>query len=213
MIRIIIADDEALIREGLEIILGAQKDIEVVALARDGEEAARLCSEYEVDLVLMDIRMPECDGICGTRKIKETYGDAVKVLILTTFQDTEYIREALTFGASGYLLKDSSYEIISDGIRSAVAGNTVFHPEVVQKMIADKGPAPSPFVRENYEITERELELILLVAQGKTNQEIADLLFLSLGTVKNAISVILHKLDLRDRTQLAIFAYQNDLLQ
>lgn len=212
MIRIIIADDEALIREGLEIILSTQPDIEVIGLAKDGEEAARLCAQHRADLVLMDIRMPGADGLEGTKRIKQTHGDTVKVLILTTFQDTEYIREALAEGASGYLLKDSSYEVIADGIRSAVAGNTVFHPQIVQRMITDQCPAPTVFDREAHDLTERELDFIRHVAEGKTNQEIADVLFLSTGTVKNAISVILHKLDLRDRTQLAIFAYQNRIV-
>lgn len=212
MIRIVIADDEALIREGLEIILGAQEDFTVTALAANGEEAARMAEETEADLVLMDIRMPEYDGIYGTKQIKNQFGDTVKVLILTTFQDTEYIRDALKEGASGYLLKDSSYDRIADGIRSAVAGNTVFHPNVVQRMIADQA-APTPvFDEEAHDLTPREIELILLVAEGKTNQEIANTLYLSIGTVKNAISVILHKLTLRDRTQLAIFAYQNGLM-
>lgn len=212
MIRIVIADDEALIREGLEIILGAQEDFTVTALAANGEKAARMAEETEADLVLMDIRMPEYDGIYGTKQIKNQFGDTVKVLILTTFQDTEYIRDALKEGASGYLLKDSSYDRIADGIRSAVAGNTVFHPNVVQRMIADQA-APAPvFDEEAHDLTPREIELILLVAEGKTNQEIANTLYLSIGTVKNAISVILHKLTLRDRTQLAIFAYQNGLM-
>ncbi len=211
MIKIAITDDEALIREGLEIILGAQPDIEVVALCANGKEAAEACRQHELDLVLMDIRMPEYDGIFGTKEIRKVHGDKVKILILTTFQDTEYIREALQEGASGYLLKDSSYDVIVNGIRSAVSGNNVFHPDVVNKIMND---APvSTFQREAYDLSEREVEFIQKVAQGLTNQEIADELFLSTGTVKNAISVILHKLDLRDRTQLAIFAYQKDLFR
>lgn len=212
MIRIIIADDETLIREGMEIILGVQKDIEVVGLAENGEAAAALCAEKNADLVLMDIRMPGCDGICGTRLIKQAHGDAVKVLVLTTFQDTEYIRDALSEGASGYLLKDSSYDVIADGIRSAVAGNTVFHPQVVKQMMTEPCALPQEFDADAYDLTAREIELILGVAEGRSNQEIADTLYLSQGTVKNAISVILHKLNLRDRTQLAIFAYKNGLV-
>lgn len=211
MIKIAITDDEALIREGLEIILGAQPDIEVVALCANGKEAAEACRQHELDLVLMDIRMPEYDGIFGTKEIRKVHGDKVKILILTTFQDTEYIREALQEGASGYLLKDSSYDVIVNGIRSAVSGNNVFHPDVVNK-IMNVAPV-STFQREAYDLSEREVEFIQKVAQGLTNQEIADELFLSTGTVKNAISVILHKLDLRDRTQLAIFAYQKDLFR
>lgn len=210
MIKIVIADDEALIREGLEIILGAQPDIEVVALCANGKEAAEVCDERPVDLVLMDIRMPEYNGIYGTRRIKEKHGDSIKVLILTTFQDTETIRDALKEGASGYLLKDSSVEVIANGIRTAVSGNTVFHPQIVQKMM--EATPVSDFRHEEFDLTERELEFIRLVAQGLTNQEIADTLFLSTGSVKNAISTILHKLNLRDRTQLAIFAYENRVL-
>lgn len=211
MIRIAIADDEPLIREGLEIILGAQPDIEVVALCANGKEAVEVCETHDLDLVLMDIRMPEYDGIYGTREIRARHKDAIKILILTTFQDTEYIKNALQEGASGYLLKDSSYDLILNGIRSAVAGNSVFHPGIVQKMISGEVDS-SPFQKESFDLTEREVELILYVAKGLTNQEIADELFLSVGTVKNAISVILQKLDIRDRTQLAIFAYRNHLL-
>lgn len=207
MIKLVIADDERMIREGLEIILNTYEDIDVVGLCKDGEEAYQFCKDNPVDLVLMDIRMPDYDGIHGTRKICGVLD--TKVLILTTFQETEYIQEAIAEGASGYLLKDSSYDVLVAGIRSAVAGNTVLHADVASKLLKS---AEKEMDLQEYGLTERELELILCIAEGKSNQEIAETVHLSQGTVKNAISVILQKLDLRDRTQIAVFAYKNHLL-
>jgi len=211
-IKIIIVDDEKLIREGLKIILSTYSDIEVVGLGENGEEALKLCRENMVDVVLMDIRMPKCDGILGTRIVKEEFKDT-KVLILTTFNDTEYIHEALKYGASGYLLKDSSYELIYEGIKATIKGNVVVHPEVASRMISTP---PIEAVKEediasDHGLSEKEFNIIKEVANGLTNKEIGEKLYLTEGTIKNNITTILSKLNLRDRTQLAIFAFKNKI--
>ena len=213
-VKIMIVDDEKLIREGLKIILSTYKDIEVVELCSNGYDALKMCKEKEIDLVLMDIRMPECDGVLGTRIVKEEFPN-VKVLILTTFNDTEYIHEALKFGASGYLLKDSSYDLIYEGIKAAMKGNVVVHPEVASKIINNVPMSDTRFenVREEYELTESEISIIKEVAKGLSNKEIGEILYLSEGTIKNKISIILSKLNLRDRTQIAIFAFKNGMVK
>ena len=162
-------------------------------------------------MVLMDIRMPESNGIEGTKLIKEAFPE-VKVLIVTTFQDTEYIVEAVQNGASGYLLKDSSPEAILDGIKVALSGKVVMDTVISEALLTNTTvEKPATFDAEKWGLTPREVELIQQVAQGLSNKEIAQTLFLSEGTVKNNISTILSKLELRDRTQLVIFAYENKL--
>ena len=164
-------------------------------------------------MVLMDIRMPESNGIEGTKLIKEAFPE-VKVLIVTTFQDTEYIVEAVQNGASGYLLKDSSPEAILDGIKVAMSGKVVMDTVISEALLTNTTvEKPASFDAEKWGLTPREVELIQQVAQGLSNKEIAQTLFLSEGTVKNNISTILSKLELRDRTQLVIFAYENKLKQ
>ena len=164
-------------------------------------------------MVLMDIRMPESNGIEGTKLIKEAFPE-VKVLIVTTFQDTEYIVEAVQNGASGYLLKDSSPEAILDGIKVALSGKVVMDTVISEALLTNTTvEKPATFDAEKWGLTPREVELIQQVAQGLSNKEIAQTLFLSEGTVKNNISTILSKLELRDRTQLVIFAYENKLKQ
>ena len=164
-------------------------------------------------MVLMDIRMPESNGIEGTKLIKEAFPE-VKVLIVTTFQDTEYIVEAVQNGASGYLLKDSSPEAILDGIKVAMSGKVVMDTVISEALLTNTTvEKPVSFDAEKWGLTPREVELIQQVAQGLSNKEIAQTLFLSEGTVKNNISTILSKLELRDRTQLVIFAYENKLKQ
>jgi DNA-binding response regulator len=161
----------------------------------------------------MDIRMPESNGIEGTKLIKEAFPE-VKVLIVTTFQDTEYIVEAVQNGASGYLLKDSSPEAILDGIKVAMSGKVVMDTVISEALLTNTTvEKPASFDAEKWGLTPREVELIQQVAQGLSNKEIAQTLFLSEGTVKNNISTILSKLELRDRTQLVIFAYENKLKQ
>lgn len=212
-IKVMLVDDEQLIRSGLKIMLETYPDIEVIHQAGNGREAFECCQIEVPDVVLMDIRMPDSTGIEGTKLIKESYPE-VKIVMVTTFQDTEYIVEAMQYGASGYLLKDSSYEAIYDGIKVALSGKVVMDATVSEKLVMQ--PKAQTTTDQQTDIsslglTEREIELIRLVSQGLNNKEISEALFLSEGTVKNNISTILSKLALRDRTQLVIFAYDHHI--
>ena len=212
-IKVMLVDDEQLIRSGLKIMLETYPDIEVIHQAGNGREAFECCKKEVPDVVLMDIRMPVSTGIEGTKLIKEAYPE-VKIVMVTTFQDTEYIVEAMQYGASGYLLKDSSYEAIYDGIKVALSGKVVMDATVSEKLVMQ--PKAQTTTDQQTDIsslglTEREIELIRLVSQGLNNKEISEALFLSEGTVKNNISTILSKLALRDRTQLVIFAYDHHI--
>ncbi|NLY86294.1 MAG: response regulator transcription factor [Tissierellia bacterium] len=212
-IRIAIIDDEKLIREGLKIILSSYEDIEVVGMGENGLEALNICKSRDVDLVLMDIRMPVCDGVEGTKLIKREFSNT-KVLILTTFRDIEYIQEALKNGASGYLLKDSSYDLLYEGVKAAVIGNIVIHPDIALDILNHKNANTDPDkILKAYGLSKKEYEIIRLIAEGLSNKEIGEKLFLSEGTIKNNVSTILSKLDLRDRTQIAVFAYKNNLIK
>ncbi len=211
-IKVMLVDDEQLIRSGLKIMLETYADIEVIHQAGNGREAFECCKIEVPDVVLMDIRMPVSTGIDGTKLIKEAYPE-VKIVMVTTFQDTEYIVEAMQYGASGYLLKDSSYEAIYDGIKVALSGKVVMDATVSEKLVMQP-KAPTTIEKtdiSSFGLTEREIELIRLVSQGLNNKEISEALFLSEGTVKNNISTILSKLALRDRTQLVIFAYDHHI--
>ena len=211
-IKVMLVDDEQLIRSGLKIMLETYPDIEVIHQAGNGREAFECCQIEVPDVVLMDIRMPISTGIEGTKLIKEAYPE-VKIVMVTTFQDTEYIVEAIQYGASGYLLKDSSYEAIYDGIKVALSGKVVMDATVSEKLVMQP-KAPTTIEKTDISslgLTEREIELIRLVSQGLNNKEISEALFLSEGTVKNNISTILSKLALRDRTQLVIFAYDHHI--
>lgn len=212
-IKVMLVDDEQLIRSGLKIMLETYPDIEVIHQAGNGREAFECCKKEVPDVVLMDIRMPVSTGIEGTKLIKEAYPE-VKIVMVTTFQDTEYIVEAMQYGASGYLLKDSSYEAIYDGIKVALSGKVMMDATVSEKLVMQpKAPASSIEKKDisSFGLTDREIELIRLVSQGLNNKEISEALFLSEGTVKNNISTILSKLALRDRTQLVIFAYDHHI--
>ncbi|WP_314355249.1 response regulator transcription factor [uncultured Granulicatella sp.] len=211
-IKVMLVDDEQLIRSGLKIMLETYPDIEVIHQAGNGREAFECCQKEVPDVVLMDIRMPVSTGIEGTKLIKEAYPE-VKIVMVTTFQDTEYIVEAMQYGASGYLLKDSSYEAIYDGIKVALSGKVVMDATVSEKLVMQP-KAPTTIEKTDISslgLTEREIELIRLISQGLNNKEISEALFLSEGTVKNNISTILSKLSLRDRTQLVIFAYDHHI--
>ena len=211
-IKVMLVDDEQLIRSGLKIMLETYPDIEVIHQAGNGREAFECCKIEVPDVVLMDIRMPVSTGIEGTKLIKEAYPE-VKIVMVTTFQDTEYIVEAMQYGASGYLLKDSSYEAIYDGIKVALSGKVVMDATVSEKLVMQP-KSPTTIEKtdiSSFGLTEREIELIRLVSQGLNNKEISEALFLSEGTVKNNISTILSKLALRDRTQLVIFAYDHHI--
>ena len=208
-IKLLIVDDEKLIREGLKVMLSLFNDIEVVGLCENGYKALEFCNENNVDVVLMDIRMDICDGVKGTRLIKEKFSK-IKILILTTFKDKEYIRDALKYGAFGYLLKDSSHDVIYEGIKAAFKGNMVVHPEVANEMMDSK----EEIILDNdkYKLSPKEISIIENIAKGFTNKEISEKLYLSEGTIKNNITGILSKLELRDRTQIAIFAFKNGIV-
>ncbi|MEG1483155.1 response regulator transcription factor [Clostridium sp.] len=210
-IKLLIVDDEKLIRESLKIMLSLFDDIEIVALASNGYEALEICKNTDVHIVLMDIRMEKCDGVLGTRLIKEQF-NRIKVLMLTTFKDEEYIHQALTYGASGYLLKDSSHEVIYEGLKTAMGGNIVIHPDVANKMLSYNVKDKEEISLEQYDLSKKEISIITQIAKGLNNKEIGEKLFLSEGTIKNNISNILAKLELRDRTQLAIFAFKNRIV-
>ncbi len=214
-IKIIIADDEKLIREGLKIIISSFGDIEVLALCENGREAFEFCRDNSVDVVLMDIRMPECDGVLGTKLIKESCPNT-SVLILTTFQDSEYIQQSISSGASGYLLKNSSYDSLHEGIRAVYNGNAVMHPEVLPRLMVkdEEGEKQAKErIKQETGLSDRELCIIEEIARGLSNKEISDKLYLTEGTIKNIITTILSKLELRDRTQIAIYAFKNNIVK
>lgn len=214
-IKIAIADDENLIREALKIILSSYKEIEVVGVCEDGEAAYQLCKNQKVDVILMDIRMPNCDGVQGTKLVK-SISPETKVLILTTFKDDEYIIGAMRYGASGYMLKDTSHERIFEAIKGVYGGNIIMHPEVANKMIENRDELSQEErikeIKSRNKLTSREIDIIEAISSGLSNKEIGEKLFLTEGTVKNNITEILGKLELRDRTQIAIFAFKNKLV-
>ncbi len=216
--RIAIVDDEKLICEGLKIIFQSYPDIEVIATGSNGNDALKICEEKNPELLLMDIRMPECNGVEATKKIKKSFPD-IKILILTTFNDTEYIQKALQYGASGYLLKDSSTDVIYDGIKAAISGNIVINPEVAKTMLFENHEEeeervirPLAEIQDEFGLSQKEIEIIRLVSEGLSNKQIAYKQGLSEGTIKNNISVIFDKTFVSDRTQLAAFAFKNGIV-
>lgn len=214
MINVLIVDDDPFIRQSLQVLLGMDLDIEVTGAASEGNEALELLQKgLMVDVVLMDIRMPGCDGVEGTEKIKKAFPQ-ISVLMLTTFDDDEYIIEALRNGASGYLLKNIPPDRIIQGIKTVHEGNMLIHPDIARKLATFLQPAarqesPQGQPLESFGLTKAELTIVASIAEGHTNKEIAGQLFLSEGTVKNYITDILSKLELRDRTQIAIFYLKN----
>ena len=215
MIKLLLADDQDILTEGLKLILGAEEDIEIVGTANNGKKAYELCRIRKPDLVLMDIQMPEVNGVEATAMIKKDFPQT-KIIVLTTFNDDEYIYDALKNGASGYLLKDTSPTDILKAVRTVYKGGALIQSEVAVKVIDKFSQLAKDTVDKHIDpkvelLTDREIEICRLIAEGKNNKEIADKLFLSQGTVKNHITKILIKLDLRDRTQLAIFSIKNEL--
>lgn len=204
--KIVIIDDDKMITTSLKIILEASPEISVSATGSDGEEALNLYETYQPDILLMDIRMIHMSGLDAAKQILEKHPDAL-ILFLTTFSDDEYIIQALQLGAKGYLLKQD-FENILPALKAVLSGQSVFGGEIVSK-IPNLVNNKKTFDYESYGITKKEWELIELVADGLSNKEIAARLYLSEGTIRNYLSVILEKLDLRDRTQLAVFYYQN----
>lgn len=215
MIKLLLADDQDILTEGLKLILGAEEDIEIVGTANNGNKAYDLCRVRKPDVVLMDIQMPEVNGVGATAMIKKEFPH-IKIIVLTTFNDDEYIYDALKNGASGYLLKDTSPMEILKAVRTVYNGGALIQSEVAVKVIDKfsqlaKDNADKHIDPKVQQLTEREIEICRLIAEGKNNQEISEELFLSQGTIKNHITKVLLKLDLRDRTQLAIFTINNDL--
>lgn len=204
-IRVLLADDQTIIRDGLRALLEAHDDIQVVGEAGNGRMAHEKTLALKPDIVLMDIRMPEMDGVEATRLIKQDCASTV-VIILTTFDDDEYIIKAMTYGASGYLLKDIGSEKLVEAIRDGLAGNIILPGRIAAKITSHLTPdaGSMPDVRPD-DFTNREIQVIRLLMQGKSNQEIAQALYLSLGTVKNYISQIYLKINVNDRANAVLF--------
>lgn len=216
MIKVAIADDQEILREGLKMILNMEEDIEVCGLASNGKEAYEICKWRMPDVILMDIKMPEMNGVEATRRIKEDFPN-IKVIVLTTFNEDEFIYDALKFGASGYLLKDAKPETIRDALRVVYRGGALIQPDVAVRVLDRFSKLAKGNIGKERDsrielLTEREKDICKLLGQGKNNREIGEKLYLSEGTVKNHITNILSKLDLRDRTQLAIFAVRNNMV-
>jgi DNA-binding NarL/FixJ family response regulator len=215
VIRVLIADDQVLVRGGFRMILEAQNDIEVVAEAGDGLEAVERARETVPDVVLMDIRMPELDGLEATRRLLAGDGRS-RVLILTTFGADEYVYEAMKAGASGFMLKDVKPEQLAEAVRVVAAGEALLAPAITQRLIEQFVHRPPPGAQrppQLAEVTERELDVLRLVARGLSNAEIASSLSVSEATVKTHVTHILTKLNLRDRVQAVVLAYESGLIQ
>jgi DNA-binding NarL/FixJ family response regulator len=213
MIRVLLADDQALVRAGFRMILRAEPDIEVVGEAGHGLEAIELARALEPDVVLMDLRMPELDGIEATRRIVNG-ADGPRVLVLTTFDLDEYVYEALRAGASGFLLKDAPEEQLVVGIKVVAGGGSLFAPAVTRRLIERfAGAAPAQHQRALSGLTPREVEVLRLVARGLSNAEIANELVVSEHTTKTHVAHILQKLDARDRVQAVVLAYESGLVR
>ncbi|MEV5575369.1 response regulator transcription factor [Spirillospora sp. NPDC052269] len=212
-VRVVLADDQPLIRAGLRVLITDCADLEVVGEAGDGEQAVRLAAEHRPDVVVMDIRMPDMDGIEATRRI--TAAATARVLVLTTFDDDDYVYGALRAGASGFLVKDMALEDILAAVRVVAAGEALLAPGVTRRLIADFAARPEPSAAPPAElsvVTEREREVLTLVGSGLSNGEIAERLSISVATAKAHVARLLTKLDARDRVQLVIIAYNAGLV-
>ena len=223
MIKVLVADDQELIRQSLQIVLNSKEGIEVCDVATDGQEVIQCVRRQKPDVILMDIRMPKMDGVQCTKIIKEnypqikTYKCNIKIIILTTFDDDEYVYNALKYGASGYLLKGVSMDELESSVRTVYSGRAMINPDIAAKVLT----LFSKMARADYtiqvgkkgieELTKTEWKIIKQVGTGAANKEIAETLKLSDGTVRNYLSTILNKLELRDRTQLAIWAVQTNI--
>jgi len=212
-IRVLVADDQPLVRSGFRMIIDERSDLELIAEAEDGEQAIALAAELDPDVILMDIRMPTLDGVEATRRIVDA-GSRARILVLTTFDLDEYVYAAVNAGASGFLLKDVQPEELVDAIRVVAAGNSLFGPAATQRLLDRFAPPPSGSAATRLDqLTDREREILKLIAQGRSNAELAQQLYLSEATVKTHVSAILRKLAVRDRVQAVIAAYEAGLVQ
>ncbi|MFD0270025.1 response regulator [Streptomyces sp. NPDC127106] len=225
-IRVLLADDQPLVRSGLRVLMADTPDLEVVGEAANGAEAVRLAAELDPDVVVMDIRMPEMDGIEATRQITAARpggrqgregagapaGAGARVLILTTFDEDDHVYGALRAGASGFAVKDMALDDILAAVRVVASGDSLLAPGVTRRLIADFAAAPAPAPERVPVVTEREQEVLTLVGRGLSNSEIAESLFISIATAKSHVARLLTKLDARDRVQLVIKAYEMGLV-
>jgi DNA-binding NarL/FixJ family response regulator len=215
VIRIVVADDQDLVREGLRLMLDAEPDLEVVGEARTGLEALAQTRRHDPDVVVMDIRMPELDGIEATARLTQT-GARARVLVLTTFDLDEYVYRALKAGASGFLLKDATREQLASAVRTVRTGNALLAPAITRRLIDEfcrTPPAQEALRQTASRLSARELEVLRLVAEGLSNAEIAARLYLGEATVKSHVARVLAKLDLRDRVQMVAYGYESGLLR
>lgn len=209
--RVVICDDQDIVRDGLELLLKLEADIEIVGVAGDGAEAVEMAEREKPDLVLMDLKMPIMNGVDATREIRAKFRD-VKVLVLTTYGTDEWVIEAIRAGASGYLLKDAPREEVLKAIRGTIEGKTYVDPSVAGKILEELTSAKKkPATSITSKLTEREIEILQLLARGLSNEDIAKQIYLSEGTVRNHITSIVAKLGVSDRTQAAIIALQHGL--
>jgi len=214
VIRVLLADDQELVRSGFRLILDLTEGIEVVGEAADGREAVRLAKELQPDVVLMDVRMPELDGIEATRRLRQAGAEA-RVLVLTTFDLDEYVYEAMRAGASGFLLKDAPREQLVTAVLTVARGEALLAPAITQRLIERfvGRPSPDQAAPALAELSARELEVLRLLARGLSNAEIAAELIIGEATVKTHVARILRKLDLRDRIQAVVFAYETGIVE
>lgn len=212
MIRVLICDDQTVVRDGLEAILSTDDEIEVVGVARHGQEALDLAADRQPDVVLMDLKMPVMNGVQATERLRKNW-PGIRVLVLTTYADDGWVLDAVRAGASGYLLKDVRRDDLLVAIKGTAAGKTFLDPSVAGKVVRQLLAPPEPPKPLPEALTERELSVLDLICRGYSNAEIAQRLHLASGTVRNYVSSILQKLDVEDRTQAAVMAYQRGLVR
>jgi NarL family two-component system response regulator LiaR len=209
--KIIVCDDQAIVRDGLVMLIKLEKDVQVIGTAQDGAEVMELLEKERPDLILMDLKMPVMNGVEATRRIKTKYPE-VKILVLTTYDDDQWVFDAIQAGASGYLLKDTPREKLIEAVRGTITGKSYLDPAITGKVleqVSSHQTQPATFITNK--LTDREIEILRLLAKGLSNTDIADRLFLSEGTVRNHVSAILTKLEVSDRTQAAVIAIQHGL--
>jgi len=213
-IRVVLADDQAMVRAGFRLILEAAADIDVLGEACDGEEAVSITERLRPDIVLMDVQMPRMDGLEATRRITQRPELTSRVVILTTFERDDYVFGALRAGASGFLLKNAPPEELVHGVRVVAGGDALLAPSVTRRIVEEYAQRPAPRARDGglERLTERELEVMRLLAGGKSNAELAAELYVGEGTVKTHVSSVLTKLGLRDRVQAVVYAYESGLV-